>query len=380
MARQYNRSNPMMPEKRKKIAPQGRKGHPGQIILLLSLFLAACIPSSVGMVTEKSQVTGSGQAIESNWLGIIFTDPQAPHAASYEGGPDKALAAAIDQARLCVDMAAYSLNLWSIRDALIHAHQRGVMVRMVMESDNMDTQEVQQVLEVGIPIVSDQHESLMHDKFVVIDHAEVWTGSMNFTTSGAYQDDNDLIHIRSTKVAADYTDEFNEMFVEHLFGANSSKKVPFPSVMIDGIRVEVAFSPEDEIAKRFLALITDAQESIFFMAYSFTSDEIGEAIRQRAADGLTVRGVMDGGQINSNTGSEYELLVQAGVDVRKDESAGLMHYKAIIIDRSIVITGSYNFTASAEERNDENVVILHSGEAAAKYLQEFQKIYDQANP
>ena len=105
------------------------------------------------------------------------------------------LAAAIDGARLSVDVAAYSLNLWSIRDTLIHAHQRGAVVRMVMESDNMDDLEVQDLMDAGIPVVGDQHEGLMHDKFVIVDRAEVWTGSMNYTVGEAYTDNNDLIRI-----------------------------------------------------------------------------------------------------------------------------------------------------------------------------------------
>ena len=104
-----------------------------------------------------------------------------------------------------MDVAIYDLNLWSIRDALIAAHRRGVDVRMVTESDNMDEQEVQELKEAGIEVLGDRHESLMHDKFVVIDRLEVWTGSMNFTTGGAYLDNNNLIRLRSSKLAEDYT-------------------------------------------------------------------------------------------------------------------------------------------------------------------------------
>jgi phosphatidylserine/phosphatidylglycerophosphate/cardiolipin synthase-like enzyme len=68
------------------------------------------------------------------------------------------------------------------------------------------------------------------------------------------------------------------------------------------------------------------------------------------------------------------------VDVRRDGIAGLMHHKLILIDDSIVITGSYNFTNSAETRNDENVIILFNTEAAARYLDEFWRVYAMAKP
>jgi phosphatidylserine/phosphatidylglycerophosphate/cardiolipin synthase-like enzyme len=315
-----------------------------------------------------------------NWLEIYFTDPSAARAANFEAGPDETLAAAIDSARISVDMAAYSLNLWSIRDALIHAFQRGVTVRMVMESDNMDNKEIQQIRDAGITILGDQREGLMHNKFMVIDHNEVWTGSMNFTTSGTYEDNNNLIRIRSQQIAEDYTSEFNEMFEKNLFSTDILPATPFPSVVIGGTQVEVYFSPDDGVAERLLSLVENAQKSIYFMAYSFTANDLGAAIRQRASDGLTVAGVMDDEQIDSNLGTEYDPFMQAGVDVRRDGNAGQMHHKVIIIDRSIVITGSYNFSYSAETSNDENVVIIHNEEVADKYLAEFQRVYDQAQP
>ena len=346
------------------------------IFLIFVLLLSACEQTKIS--TPGTPVTATPGLPMSGWLEIHFTDPAAPHAADFEGGPDEALASAIDHARLSVDVAVYSLNLWSVRDALINAHQRGVVVRMVMESDNMDTQEVQQIQDAGITIVGDQREGLMHNKFAVIDQSEVWTGSMNFTTNGAYEDNNDLVRIRSVKVAEDYTTEFNEMFEENLFGSDARAATPNSHVTIDGTPVEIYFSPDDAVAEHILTLLQGAQESIYFLAYSFTADELGDVIRQRAADGVTVAGVMDDDQVNKNQGTEYDLFQQAGLDVRRDGNAGLMHHKMIIIDRKIVITGSYNYSASAEDYNDENVVIFDNLKVAAIYLDEFQKVYDQA--
>jgi phosphatidylserine/phosphatidylglycerophosphate/cardiolipin synthase-like enzyme len=342
--------------------------------LAISLLLSACGPATASPVQPT---LSPGPA--TGWLQIYFTDPTAPHSRDYEGGPDEALAAAIDGGRLSVDVAAYSLNLWSIRDALIHAHQRGAVVRLVMESDNMEDQEVQDLMDAGIPVIGDQQEGLMHDKFVVIDRSEVWTGSMNYTVGGAYRDNNNLIRIRSVQVAQDYTNEFEEMFADDLFGPDGSANTPHPKLTIDGTQVEVYFSPDDGVAKRMIELVNGAQESIYFLAYSFTSNEIGDAMVERAQAGITVAGVMDDGLIASNEGTEYDSLLQDGLDVRQDGNTnGRMHHKVIIIDRQIVITGSYNFTANAEESNDENVVIIFSPDVTAKYLEEFQRVYGQA--
>ena len=347
------------------------------LLIIISLLVSACEPL---VSTAISLPPTFPPGPSTGWLQIYFTDPDAPHARDYEGGPDEALAAAIDQARLSVDVAAYSLNLWSIRDALLHANQRGVAVRMVMESDNMDDQEVQELIDAGIPVIGDQQEGLMHDKFVVIDRSEVWTGTMNYTVGGAYKDNNNLIYIRSVQVAQDYTNEFEEMFADNLFGPDGEANTPTPSLSIEGTPVEIYFSPDDGVAQHILELLKAAQESIYFMAFSFTSNDIGAAIIERFRAGVAAAGVMDDGQVASNQGTEYDAFLQAGLDVRLDGNDGLMHHKVIIIDRQIVITGSYNFTASAEDRNDENIVIIHNPEVAMNYIEEFQKVYGLAQP
>lgn len=350
------------------------------VLALFVLLLAgmACVGTPTPDLPLPQEPT-SAPAESSAWLEIYFTDPTDPHAADFDGGPDEALAAAIDGARLSVDVAVYNLNLWSIRDALIHAYNRGVTVRVVAESDNLDGEEFQDLMDSGIDVLGDRREGLMHDKFVVIDRSEVWLGSMNFTTNGAYEDDNNFLRVRSVQVAEDYTTEFNEMFEQDLFGPDDLAETPNPSLTIDGTNVEVYFSPDDGVAARLVELLDGAQESIYFLAYSFTSNDLGEAMRARADAGVTVAGVMDDSQVESNTGTEFDPFQQAGLDVRLDgNESGLMHHKVIIIDESIVITGSYNFSTSAEERNDENVFIIFNSDVAAVFMDEFQRVFDQA--
>ncbi len=284
--------------------------------------------------------------------------------------------AAIDQARLSVDVAIYDLNLWSLRNALINAHRRGVAVRMVTDSDNMDEQEVQELNEAGIEVLGDRQESLMHDKFVIIDRSEIWTGSMNFTTGGGYLDNNNLIHLRSSKLAEDYTHEFEQMFIDDHFGSNKTAGTPNPSVTVNGSQIEVYFSPEDGTLENILAAVNAAQESISFMAYSFTSDELADALIEQAKSGVSVSGVFDKDQYHSNAGTEFDTLQHAGIDVRLDGNPRLMHHKVIIIDGQIVITGSYNFSNNAEHNNDENTLIIHNQDIATQYLAEFQQIYN----
>jgi len=346
-----------------------------KIVLRLLTFIFITTACTVGTGTQPGPTP---TVLNSSWYTVYFTDPGGPTADTYRGGPDEALAAAIDAARLSVDMAIYDLNLWSVRGALIDAHQRGVDVRFVTESDNMDELEVQELKEAGIEVLGDRREGLMHDKFAVIDRLEVWTGSMNFTTGGSYRDNNNLIRIQSSKLAEDYTVEFEQMFKDDHFGAEKTSGTPNPSMTINGSRVEVYFSPEDGTLAHILAAIDEAKESIYFLAYSFTSDELAQALLERSQAGVTVEGVFDEDQYHSNEGTEFDRLKNAGLDVRLDGNPRLMHHKVIIIDGQVLITGSYNFSNNAEHNNDENTLIIHNHDIAAKYLAEFQQIYNSA--
>jgi phosphatidylserine/phosphatidylglycerophosphate/cardiolipin synthase-like enzyme len=344
-------------------------------LLVFLLITCACTPgtSLQGGISPTTTITTI-----SDWYTVYFTDPTSPTASSYRGGIDETLAAAIDQARISVDVAIYDLNLWSIRDALINAHRRGVTVRTVTESDNMDEQEIQELKDAGIEVLGDRQEGLMHDKFVIIDRSEVWTGSMNFTTGGGYLDNNNLIRLQSTKLAEVYRLEFEQMFLDDQFGPSKTPRTPNPTILVNNSLVEVYFSPQDGTLDHILEVVRASQESIYFLAYSFTSDELAAALIEQAQIGVTVRGVFDNDQYHSNQGTEFDKLLNAGMDVRLDGNPRLMHHKVIIIDQQIVICGSYNFSNNAEHNNDENTLIIHNPEIAAAFMTEFQQIYDQS--
>jgi phosphatidylserine/phosphatidylglycerophosphate/cardiolipin synthase-like enzyme len=375
--------------------------------LLLSIaalsFVLACGPLSLGVrplgeIAVPASASGTapvsppatesltqiplyvGRGVRGPWFELYFTDPANPVSTQFNGGVDDRLVDAINQARLSVHVAMYSMSLRDVGQALIQAHRRGIDVRMVMESDNMGAEVPQALQQAGIPILGDRRQGTMHDKFTVIDGDEVWTGSMNFTSSGAYSDNNNMIRIFSSKVAADYETEFQEMFVKDRFGPDAGDPTPNPQVTIDGIPLEVYFSPDDHVRSALLQLLDRASTSIYFLAYSFTSDELGKAVLRAQKAGLKVSGVMDTNQGTSDLGTELDAFRQAGLDVRLDGNPGQMHDKVFIIDGKVVALGSYNFTGNAEKLNDENLIVIHSPAIAQEYLEEYQRIYALGQP
>ena len=307
-------------------------------------------------------------------------DPSEPVSVFFtrgSGGVDAledALLADINSARETIDIAIYNFNQEAIANALIRAAQRGVRVRLVMESDNMDGNIPGRLFAAGIPVIGDGGDGLMHNKFIIIDGEVLWTGSMNLTQTGLYSDDNNFVRFVSTQLAATYTTEFEEMFISRLFSWDSPSAAMHPIVDLDGNAIEVYFSPDDNVEDRLVRLVEQADISIIFLANTFTSDDLALAIIDRARAGVQVAGVMDDSMASSNTGTEYDRLRQAGLDVILDGRDALMHHKVIILDGDIVVMGSYNYTRSADERNDENLLIIHDPDLAALFLAEYDRI------
>jgi phosphatidylserine/phosphatidylglycerophosphate/cardiolipin synthase-like enzyme len=276
-------------------------------------------------------------------------------------------------------MAMYHLDLWSVRDALIRAHRRGVQVQVVTDDAYKEELEIQSLVDAGIVVIDDGRPGIMHHKFVIIDRNEVWTGSMNMTVNGAYRNDNHLIWIGSKEVAEDFTREFDEMFLEDRFGALSVANTPHPKVDFGDVTIEIAFSPDDGVLSRIIEQMRNAERSVEVLAYALTTDLVGETLFDLYQRGVSVRGVVETSQAQAS-GSETPRLRQAGMDIRLDGNPENMHHKVIILDGRTVILGSYNFTRSAEEKNDENILIVHNPALAAQFLIEFERIYEMASP
>lgn len=372
-------------------------------ILVLAALMWACASLPLGQTVMTSSSTAEGIAptvtpirpaaesttqismhaaygIRGPWFELYFTDPSNSASTQLTGGLDEPLVKAIDAARLSVHAAIYSLSLNKVRDALIRAHRRGVEVRVVTESDNIDSDALQRLKQAGISVLGDRRQGTMHDKFMVIDQTDVWTGSMNFTVSGAYQDNNTMIHIVSTDLAANFEAEFAEMFEDDKFGPDAGRPTPNPQVNIQGTLVETYFAPDDRVEDALVNLMNTAQKSILFLAYSFTSNALGDAVRRAGDAGVVIRGVMEEDQASSNVGSEMTAFRSAGLDVRLDGNPGQMHEKVVIIDEEVVFLGSYNFSRNANETNDENVLVLYSHSIAEQYCREFDRIYSLAKP
>lgn len=289
-------------------------------------------------------------------------------------GIDEAFISLIEHAQRSIHGAFFELELPAAADALIARHKAGVEVRLVSDSDYKGRAAVQSCIAAGIPVVFDERNAFMHDKFCIVDGAQVWTGSTNITENCMYRNDNNSLLISSPTLAQDYEAEFDEMFREHLFGKKSPRNTPYPRVAVGDIEVECYFAPEDEVEPVIVKDIDAAKTEIDVMAFSFTSKPLANAIASRIAGGVKVRVLLDERQAGSDA-AQGRYLLDKGAAVELDRNPYAMHNKVIIIDDGIVITGSYNLSKSANTENDENVLIIHSPSIAAQYKKKFESIF-----
>lgn len=300
----------------------------------------------------------------------------------------------INSTEYSIDMCVYSFyNQPSIVNALISARNRGVKVRIVY--DKRTTQNsMQQLINAGFLISKRPNiDGIMHNKFFVFDGRDsnpnndwVWTGSWNLSADENSWINN-VIEINDFYLAQAYTREFEEMWgsttdtpdaVNAKFGPYKTDNTPH-SFTVNGKEIQLYFSPTDQTTTKIRNTLSTADSSIYFALLTFTRSDIANTIVSRVNAGAQLRGIID--NVN-DSGSQYLFLKNYGevFDYNRTET---LHHKYAIIDASwthldpYVITGSHNWSNSAEQDNDENTLIIKDVFIANQYMQEFKKRYNE---
>ncbi|MCY3833326.1 MAG: phospholipase D-like domain-containing protein [Chloroflexi bacterium] len=318
---------------------------------------------------------------------VYFNEPDpGAEQKSYAGGIEMALINDIKETRKTLAIAAFELNSEPMYEAILAAHRRGVAVRIVTDDEHglhdAKNDALRRLQQAGVALRDDGRSGLMHNKFMIMDGQRVWTGSLNYTVNGVYRNNNNILVMESAAAARAYQAEFDEMFDGGQFGPRSPDDGAFTFALGAG-DVNIMFAPEADEVSLLIAEIEAAARSIHLLAFVFSLEELSEAILKRADDqragDFIVKGIFE--KRNSTASwSQLPALHCAGADMRQDGSPFVMHHKVIIIDEHTVITGSFNYSKSAAERNDENIVVIRNETIAALYLDEWRRVWDSALP
>lgn len=311
----------------------------------------------------------------------------------------------INNAKRSIDAALYSLSGTvgaNVATALVNAKNRGVKVRVIGEYDNRTTAPWNTLINNGIPYINDMYgnndgSGLHHNKFFVIDYRggaadSIWviSGSWNPTDPGTNDDRQNLVLIQDVALAGAYTLEFQEEWGSSTdtpnssnsrFGSRKLNNTPH-NFVIGGNKVQLYFSPSDGTNSKIGKTLGKAQKSINGCIMTFTRRDLADTIITVKNKGRKTRLILSN---NTDTGNQFSYLQSAGVDIRlKGFSDGLLHHKYAVIDAepfgydATVITGSHNYSSSAENSNDENTLIIQNNQIANYYLQEFAARYYEA--
>ncbi len=309
-----------------------------------------------------------------------------------------------------IDVALYSLSGsvgTAIGDALLAARARGVRVRLIVDNDT-NPAEPTRLRAAGLTVIDDgfgQNDGaagLHHNKFVVIDRASTdptraWTmtGSWNPTDSGTTDNFQNVVWIQDAALAGAYTAEFEQEWGSTTATPNPAtarfhrrKTLVNPTAFwLGDTYTRLVFSPQGEgpygsVEAVINEALRTADHEVALNLNLITRQTYVDVLRARFDAGVVVRAAI--GDVGT-TGSVYAPLA-AFADARAFPSTtlGLLHHKSAIIDGQhpasdpIVVTGSHNWSRSANEDNNENTVVLHSARIANLFLQEFAARYAQA--
>ncbi|MGD1712350.1 DUF655 domain-containing protein [Hydrocoleum sp. CS-953] len=276
----------------------------------------------------------------------------------------------------------------------------------------------------GVPLIDDTADGskgsgLMHHKFLVVDGQTIIVTSANFTTSGIHGDfseplsrgnANNLLKIESSELAEIFTEEFNLLWGDGPGGKPDSKfgvKKTFRDtreVLVGETKVAVQFSPisnsqywQKSVNGLINQTLEKAQTSINLSLFVFSSQKLVNNLENQSLKGVLIQGLIDPSFAYRYYSEGLDMMGIALANKCKYETdnrpwqkpistvgvpnlppGDRLHHKFGIIDNSIVITGSHNWTEAANQNNDETLLVIENSTVAAHFDREFQRLYQTA--
>jgi phosphatidylserine/phosphatidylglycerophosphate/cardiolipin synthase-like enzyme len=354
-------------------------------------------------IANSSISSGSIEVYFNHSVATVFAQSQA--ALNLGNLLDEKLITYINECQHDLSIAIYNSYSPSastgIAGAINAAYDRGVKVRLIYDGSTSSV--MIPLLNPLIPILPSPSSSsygIMHNKFVVFDAESsdpnqpfVWTGSTNWTASQIDGPDrNNAIVIQDQALALAYKMEFDEMWGSSTmlpdapnskFGPYKSDNTPHHFVVGNKV-IDAYFSPSDGTTAKIMDAINSADTDLEIATMLITRSDVKNTLLAKYAAGLTNINLLVDSQ---NPSGNQITAIQAGLTPGHASVftlSGIMHHKFMVADNfnansdPLVLTGSHNWSNSAETKNDENTLIVHDANIANQYFQAFADLYQQA--
>ncbi|MEA3451511.1 MAG: phospholipase D-like domain-containing protein [Bacteroidota bacterium] len=139
------------------------------------------------------------------------------------------------------------------------------------------------------------------------------------------------------------------------------------------------FSPGEDCRNAIISKLKQAKKEVKICVFTITDNQIGNVLRDMHFNGINVKIISDNLK-KDDRGSDIYYLKERGLNIRIDETAAHMHHKFAIIDDTILINGSYNWTVSAAEKNQENIIVTDNRDFVEAFSKEFDRLWDKFIP
>ena len=244
--------------------------------------------------------------------------------------------------------------------------------------------------------IHDTGRHLMHNKFIVRDGADVWTGSGNFTNGGLHLQDNNFLTIHgSAAAAAAYANDFEALTkAGHVKTHTSGASGKPASFNLGTAKVTLYFSTqviEGETIEMAVIKALAGAKKVRVIAMLVSDQGILQALH--ALKAVDIKGIVDPHEMKQVmkppkgqskippflfwfANGDPRFVAAPSHAFSKNDKNDFMHNKVLIIDDKTVVTGSYNFSENAE-LNDENMLIMESPNVAAAYTAYFDALFAQ---
>jgi phosphatidylserine/phosphatidylglycerophosphate/cardiolipin synthase-like enzyme len=143
--------------------------------------------------------------------------------------------------------------------------------------------------------------------------------------------------------------------------------------------LEIFFSPRGGCTEAVVNAINHATNNVLVQAYSFTSAPIADALVDAHKRGVEVQVILDKSQRTVKY-SSADFVAHAGIPTFVDAKHAIAHNKIMVIDGYEILTGSFNFTKAAEEKNAENLLVIQDGPLSAQYAANWQNHLQHSEP
>jgi len=312
-----------------------------------------------------------------NW----FSNSGGDYSPLFFPGPEsfEQLLSVLAESKKSLDVCVFMITEDHLAELLIAKHNAGVRVRVI--SDNametaFTTSKISRLEKAGIEVRLDHSKFHMHHKFVVIDGHTCINGSFNWTRPSALGENKENALISRSSVLAP---QFSARF-ENLWNAfANSKGVLNSTAGITSGDVKVLFFPDknDDNFRVFIDALLSAKKTFDVCVFTLSVREAIEAMEDVHSRGVKVRVITDNQQ-QVHDRAHVKQLEASGIEVRLDNSSRKVHHKFCVIDGTLVITGSFNWTRQAVDGNYEDCVLLHNRpKIGCMYSAEFQRLWGE---